>query len=155
MDLFDQNGKKIGYTDKNGKTVMFQNNSNSNTGSKKYESKSNAELQTVIPKPDAKKFDPFHTIFAWKTTKRFGLISLNARKQLDQKNLNGQPVKAGFEKWVIKLKTGSDEKTLFGIYSVKKGCLFFEMGTTKCCVNHKKGFFSFLQPDFVKNKNRR
>ncbi|MBA0883802.1 hypothetical protein [Flavobacterium undicola] len=158
MDLFDGNGKKIGYTDKNGKTVLFSNNQSTSTSSgqkKTYESKSHAELQTVIPKADQKKFDPFHTIWAWKTTKRFGLISVNARKQLDQKNLDGSHVKDGFEKWVIKLKTATDSQTIFGMYSVRKGCLFFDMGTTKCCVNHKKGFFSFIQPDFVTNKNKR
>lgn len=158
MDLFDQNGKKVGYTDKNGKHVMFSNtNTSTPSGQKKnYESKSDAKLQTVIADPAKKqKFDPFHTIWAWKTTKRFGLISVNARKQKDQNNLDGSSVKEGFEKWVIKLKTATQEDTIFGMYSVKKGCLFFDMGTTKCCVNHKKGFFSFIQPDFVKNNQKR
>jgi hypothetical protein len=157
MDLFDQSGKKIGYTDKNGKTVMFSaNNSNATTDStRKFVGKSHAELQTVIAKQGGPKFDPFHTIFAWKTTKRFGLISVGARKQKDQNTLSGHPVKEGFEKWVITLKTSTSTQVIFGMYSVKKGCLFFDMGNTKCCVNHKKGFFSFLEPDSVKNQKKR
>lgn len=155
MDLFDQSGKKIGYTDKNGKTVMFSNNNGNNQQRSNFVGKSNAELQTVIPKAGGKKFEPFHTIFAWKTTKRFGLISVNARKQKDQKKLNGEPVKEGFEKWVITLKTATTSEVIFGMYSVKKGILNFDMGTTKCVINHKKGYFSFLTPQGLKNKKSR
>jgi hypothetical protein len=155
MDLFDSNGKKIGYTDKSGKTVMFSNNKETNTGSKKtYESKSDAQLQTVRPKSD-QNFEPFETIWAWKTTKRFGMININARKQLDQKTKDGHDVADGYEKWVIKLKNNQDEKVLFGLYNTKKGILFFDMGTTKCCVNHKKGFFSFIMPEYIKTQKLR
>lgn len=155
MDLFDQQGKKIGYTDKQGKTIMFQNNT-SKTGdtTKKFESKSNAELQVVRPTKD-QNFESFDTIFAWKTTKRFGLINLNARKQLDQKTKDGQDVANGFEKWVIKVKTAIGETVYFGIYNTRKGILSFEMGTTKCAVNHKKGYFSFITPEALKNNKKR
>lgn len=154
MDLFSKEGKKIGYTDKDGKTVMFSSNNN-NTGEtiKKFEGKSDAELQVVRPTKD-QKFESFDTIFAWKTTKRFGLINVNARKQLDQKTKNGDDVANGFEKWVIKVKSAIGETTYFGIYNVKKGILSFEMGTTKCAVNHKKGYFSFITPEGLKNKRK-
>lgn len=153
MDLFDQYGKKIGYTDKNGKTVMFSNNNNQTTA-KKFESKSSAEIRLVRPTQKHHDFEPFETITAWKTTKRFGFISLDARKQLDQTTKSGEPVQNGFEKWVIKVKTAVGQNTYFGIYNTRKGILSFEMGTTKCAVNHKKGYFSFVTPESFKNKKR-
>ena len=155
MDLFNGQGKKIGYTDKEGKTVMFGDSTGTKGASeyKKFESKSNAELQVVRPTKD-QKFDSFDTIFAWKTTKRFGLINVNARKQLDQKTKEGQDVQNGFEKWVVKVKTAIGETVYFGIYNTKKGILSFDMGTTKCAVNHKKGYFSFITPEGLKNKKR-
>jgi hypothetical protein len=153
MDLFDSTGKKIGY-EKDGKTVMFNNNSNQSTGGKKFESKSNAQLNIVRPTSKDQKFEPFETIFAWKTTKRFGLININARRMLNQKTLSGQPIKTGFEKWVITKKDATSQCVLFGIYNTKKGILSFDMGTTKCAVNVKKGYFSFITPEALKNKKR-
>lgn len=154
-DLYDQNQKKIGYTDKNGKVVMFTNNqSGTSSSSKKFEGKSGAQMQRVNPTGN-QKFEPFDKIFAWKTTKRDGMISLNATFQKDQKNADGSHVKEGFSKMVIKLKTNRDEKVLFGIFNEKKQVLTFEMGNTKCCVNTRKNFFSFIMPDFVKNAKLR
>ena len=155
-DLFDQQGKKIGYTDKNGKVVMFGQNTNtgSSNTSKKWESKSGAQMQRVNP-TGSQKFEPFDKIFAWKTTKRDGMISLNATFQKDQKNADGSYVKDGFSKMVIKLKTNRDEKVLFGIFNEKKQILTFEMGNTKCAVNVRKNYFSFIMPEFVKNAKLR
>ncbi|WP_300976888.1 hypothetical protein, partial [Flavobacterium sp.] len=127
MDLFDQQGKKIGYTDKNGKTVLFSaNQAPQPANTKKFESKSNAELRLVKPTKKEHDFEPFETISAWKTTKRFGFISLDARKQLDQTTKSGEEVMNGFEKWVIKVKTAVSQTTYFGIYNVRKGILSFE-----------------------------
>ncbi|OCB78820.1 hypothetical protein [Flavobacterium crassostreae] len=151
MDIYNKEGKKIGYTDKEGKSVMFSSSSSSTSSKKNYTSKSDAELQTVRPK-STQNFEPFETIFAWKTTKRFGLISVNARRMLNQTNLNGESVKDGFEKWVIKYKDNKDTKTLFGMYDVRKGALYFDLGNTKCIVNHKKKYFSFLTPEYIKKK---
>lgn len=154
MDLFDQNGKKIGYTDKNGKTVMFSNNTNTSSGTKPFVGKSSAEIRLVRPTRKEHDFEPFETIKAWKTTKRFGFISLEARKQLDQTKKDGSPVKDGFEKWVVTVKTAIAETVYFGIYNPRKATLSFSMGTTKCAVNHSARYFAFVTPKGLKNKKR-
>jgi hypothetical protein len=120
----------------------------------KYVSKSDAEFQTVTP-TGTQKFEPFTKIFAWKTTKRFGFLSLEAYRNLEQKKLNGEPLENGYEKWYVKLKTGAGNQTLSALFNTKKKILFFDMGTTKCAVSPTKHYFSFLMPEAVKNAKLR
>lgn len=144
MDLFNAQGKKIGYTDKSGKSIMFAENAAAPaTDYKKFESKSSAELNVVRPKKD-QNFEPFDTIFAWKTSKRFGLINVNARKMKEQTKMDGSDVKDGFEKWVIKIKTALSEDVAYGIYNTRKGMLTFKFGTSTMMANHKKGYLMFI-----------
>ena len=152
MNITNKDGVKIGYI-KDGKSVFFDNAPKEKSAAK-FESKSGARVEVVMPK-DGQKFQPFQTVFAWKTTKRFGMINVNARKQLDQKKLDGSKLKEGYEKWVIELKTATTTETIFGLYSTKKHCIFFDMGTTKCCIDTKKGFFSFIQPKYVTDFKKR
>jgi len=117
-------------------------------------SKSHAEFQLVSPS-EGQKFEPFTKIFAWKTTKRFGFLSLEAYKNAEQKKLNGEPLEKGYEKWYVKLKTGTGLQTMSAIMNVKKKILFFDMGTTKVAVSPSKNYFSFLMPEAVKNAKMR
>lgn len=117
-------------------------------------SKSFAEMQLVQPQ-EGQKFDPFYKIFAWKTTKRFGFISLEAYKNKEQKLLNGDPIAKGYEKWYIRMKTGITTQTISALYNTKKKILFFDMGTTKCAISPSKNYFSFLMPESVKNAKLR
>jgi len=117
-------------------------------------SKSHAEFQLVSP-GEGQKFEPFTKIFAWKTTKRFGFLSLEAYKNAEQKKLNGEPLEKGYEKWYVKLKTGTGLQTMSAIMNVKKKILFFDMGTTKVAVSPSKNYFSFLMPEAVKNAKMR
>lgn len=121
---------------------------------KVYESKSFAEMQTVEPS-EGQRFEPFKKIFAWKTTKRFGFISIEAFKNKEQKTLSGDPVEKGFEKWYVKVKTGISVQTVSAIFNTKKKMLSFQLGNTKCAVSPSKGYFSFVMPEAVKNAKLR
>jgi len=153
-DIF-HNGKKIGYSKPDGTVVMFDNNTKkSNSSDKKYESKNHAELQIVTPQ-EGQKFDSFQKIFAWKKTKRFGLISLEAFKNKEQKTLEGQPVEKGFEKWYARVKTGISTETISCIYNTKKKILSFKLGNTQCAISPTKNYFVFIMPEVVKNAKLR
>ncbi|WP_281225079.1 hypothetical protein [Flavobacterium aquiphilum] len=148
--------KKQGYNNSNRSYSNYNSNGGqSQSKGKKYESKSHAEIQLVEPS-SGQKFEPFKKIFAWKTTKRFGFISLQAYKNKDQKILSGEPVADGYEKWYADVKTGVSTQRVSCLFNVRKKILFFELGTQKCAVSPTKGYFSFLTPDAVKNnRNRR
>lgn len=131
-----------------------QNAYNPQENPNKYVSKSHAQFQVVTP-AEGQKFDTFTKVFFWKTTKRFGFISGEAYKNLEQKKLNGEPLEKGYEKWYIKLKTGAGAQTISALMNTKKKILFFDMGTTKCAVSPTKNYFSFLMPEAVKNAKLR
>lgn len=129
-------------------------NQKTDSSYKKFESKSHAEFQLVTPS-EGQKFEPFQKIFAWKTTKRFGFLSLEAYKNKEQVLLSGEAIAKGYEKWYIKLKTGITTQTVSALYNTKKKILFFDLGTTKCAVSPSKNYFSFLMPEGVKNAKLR
>jgi hypothetical protein len=136
------------------KSGGYSKNNQQSESANKYESKSHAEMQTVLPQ-NGDKFDAFQKIFAWKTTKRFGFISLQAYKNKEQKIQSGEAVAVGYEKWYCKVKTGISESTVSALYNIKKKILFFELGNQKCAVSPSKGYFSFLMPEAVKNAKLR
>lgn len=143
-------GQKTAYGSKN----QPYNPTAQSADTQKYVSKSHAEFQIVTPS-EGQKFEAFTKVFAWKTTKRFGFLSLEAYKNAEQKKLDGQPLEKGYEKWYVKLKNGSGVHTFSALMNVKKKILFFDMGTTKCAVSPSKNYFSFLMPEAVKNAKLR
>lgn len=142
-----QNNNRRNYGNNQGNS--YKNSSRSTNVESKH--KSGAKWVTV----EVKKFlgnGTFKKVFAWKYTRKDGLISLQAYKNKEQTTKDGSDIKAGYEKWYVKLKTRIGEQTISAIYNTSKGLLFFEMGTTKCVVSPSQNYWAYLMPKNLKNR---
>lgn len=137
-------GSKSKYS--NGYVSPYEYSNNMGAG-KNYKQRSGAKIE-LLQGPKEK----FEKLFAWKFTKKIGLMSLNGFAMLEQATKDGEQLKDGYEKWRFIVKTPTGQTTYFGMYNKKKSIFFFEMGTTKCIISANKNYWSFAMPKGLKNK---
>lgn len=136
-----------------GNNRQYNNNDQRNNSNVESKHRSGAKWVTV----EFKKIlgsGTFKKIFAWKYTRKDGLISLQAYKNKDQVTKDGEALKLGYEKWYCKVKTRLGEQTVSAIFNTGKNILFFDLGTTKCVVNPNKDYFAYLMPEGMKNRKK-
>ncbi len=119
----------------------YSKNSNNSNNYQQNKPRSGAKLELVGDEKNR-----FEKLFAWKYTKKFGLMSLQAYKMKKQATNEGVELKPGYEKWRFIVKTPTAETTYFGMLNKRKQIFFFQMGTTKCAISVNKNYWSFLQP---------
>lgn len=125
------------------------NSTSNNSNSRKYDSKNRNGARIELLQGPKEKFE---RLFAWKYTKKIGLMSLNGFAMKEQATKEGEELKDGYEKWRFIVKTPTGQTTYYGMYNKKKSIFFFEMGTTKCIISANKSYWSFAMPKGMKNK---